>query len=108
MFEFLKTLPVMELLGLASEVLSGLSGASKNLAQVGRTLQAGDDIYLQRFDRKNGYVETMFAMKGDNIDVLAEEYVLPSGGYRVRNNDNHDQVDTIRGIELIDEHQLYS
>ncbi len=98
----------MELLGLASEIASSLSGASKNLAQVGRTLQAGDDIYISRFDRRSGYSEILFAFKGDNIDVLAPETVLPTGGFRVKNLDSNDQVDTIRGNELIDEHNLYS
>lgn len=108
MWDILKQLPLMEILSLLDTTISTMSGVRpSSLVQPGRTLQASNDIFLTRFDRQRGYMETMYAKKGDDIDIICEDPATPGRAFRVRNVDNNEQIDTVMADDLYDMHGLY-
>lgn len=69
---------------------------AKNEVVRGMLLQATSDIFVARTDREKGYTEVKFANEGDDLEVLCEDFENPGGGFRVRNHDNNDQIDTVQ------------
>lgn len=73
-----------------------IDGLSKNDVVRGMLLQATNDIFVHRTDRDKGYTEVKFANEGDDLEILCEDLENPSGGFRVINRDNNDQIDTVQ------------
>lgn len=89
----------MSWFGKAVEVVDYLS---KSDVVRGMILQASSDIFVHRTDRETGYTEVKFANEGDDLEVLCEDFESPIGGFRVKNHDNHDQIETVQFTDLED------
>lgn len=63
-------------------------------------LQASHDIYVTKVDRDHGYTEVKFANEGDDLRVLGEDQDNLTGGYRVMNMDNNEQIETVQLNDL--------
>lgn len=75
---------------------------AKNDVVRGMILQASHDIFIHRTDRDKGYTEVKFANEGDDLQVICEDVDNPTGGFRVSNLDNHDQIETVNLSDLDD------
>lgn len=78
------------------EAMQAFDCLAKNDVVRGMLLQATNDIFVARTDRKNGYTEVKFANEGDDLEVLCEDLEIPGGGFRVINLDNNDQIETVQ------------
>lgn len=72
-----------------------IHGLAKSDVVRGMLLQATNDIFVHKTDRDKGYTEVKFANEGDDLEVLCEDHENPGGGFRVRNHDNNDQIETV-------------
>lgn len=73
-----------------------VDGLAKSEVVRGMLLQATNDIFVHKTDRATGYQEVKFANEGDDLEVLCEDLENPGGGFRVRNHDNNDQIETVQ------------
>jgi hypothetical protein len=62
----------------------------------GMLLQATNDIVTYKTDREKGYTEVKFANEGDDLEVLCEDLEAIGGGWRVKNHDNNDAIETVQ------------
>lgn len=77
-----------------------IHGLAKSEVVRGMMLQATHDIFVYKTDRDKGYTEVKFASEGDDLEVLCEDLEMPSGGYRVVNHDNNDQIETVQLTDM--------
>lgn len=77
-----------------------IDGIAKSDVVRGMLLQATQDIFVYKTDREKGYTEVKFANEGDDLEVLCEDLELPGGGFRVRNHDNNDQIETVQLTDM--------
>lgn len=79
-----------------------IDGLAKSDVVRGMILQASNDIFSHRTDREHGYTEVKFANEGDDLEILGEDLDSGCGGFRVRNHDNHDQIETVQFSDFED------
>jgi hypothetical protein len=105
MWEIFRTIPLLGLMELASELFAGVH---PRMVQPGRTFLAARDIHITRYDRDRGFIETKFAQEGDELSVLELDSASFGALHRVKNTDNHDQIDSVSAHDLDDAYGEYS
>lgn len=86
-------------------IMSGwdlVSYIAKDKVVTGMLLQVVRDIFITKSCKDKGSVDIKFASEGDDVTVIADDPDNPSGGVRVINHDNHDEIETVSYDDLED------